>query len=109
MPPDLRFASHKHLLRDTAARAGVPQFILDRAKSGFGVQRIDWAARGGVLEALVPVAGKVVGERELRDLQSVEPQRAMTFWTLLTYGIWRRLVIDGETAGALVSEIPLTT
>jgi hypothetical protein len=29
----------------------------------------------------------------------------MTFWSLLTYGVWKRLCIDREDADALVAEL----
>ncbi len=104
-PWPLRLQSNKHILAEVARRLEVPEFILRRAKSGFGVRRKDWALRNGPLEPLVPLATKVVGEEALRSMQSAQPQRAMTFWCLLNYGLWKRLCIDREPADALVAEL----
>ena len=108
-PWALRLRSNKFLLAEVARRLGVPEFILGRAKSGFGVRRDDWAVRGGPLEPLIEVAAKRVDASELRSLQSREPARAQAFWCLLNLGLWRRLCIDGEASEALVAELRART
>lgn len=104
-PWPLRLKATKHVLAEVARRLGIPEFIVRRAKSGFGVRRGDWALPGGPLQPLVPLAASVVDEAELRSLQSRQPERAMGFWCLLNYALWRRICIDQEPAEALVSEL----
>lgn len=102
---EAKLAQPKQVVRRLAADAGVPDFILDRRKSGFGIKRRDWFAQGGPLEPLVKVAGKVVDVQVMRELQS-RPETGMTFWSALSYGIWHRLHIDGESPEALIAELP---
>lgn len=105
IPWAIRLQRNKWVLAEVARSLGVPEFILGRAKSGFGVRRDDWALRGGPLEPLVALAARRVDESELRELQSREPGRAQAFWCLLNLGLWRRLCLDGEPADALLAEL----
>ena len=90
-----------------ARQAGVPAFIANRPKSGFGILAPGWADRGGVLEPLVAVAAKATGEDALRDLQSGPTKSPMLFWNMLNYGLWKRLCIDREPSATLIAEAGL--
>ena len=92
------------LRKALAERVGVPRFIVERPKAGFGLLRRDWAVRGGVLERLVPLAAKAVDEAWIRDVQSQVPSRAWLFWNLLNYGIWKRICLWEEEPRALIEE-----
>lgn len=83
----------------------VPKFIISRKKLGFGVARNDWAIKGGVFEPLVGLASKVFDEKEIRKMQSLEPKKAMTFWNILNYAIWKRLCINNESLEELLKEL----
>ncbi len=100
-------APENALRREMARQAGVPAFIRDRPKSGFGVAGRNWAERGGVFEPFVPLVAKVTGEEPLRRLQSADGKRPMLFWNLLNYGLWRRLCIDREDPRDLLDELDL--
>ena len=85
----------------------MPDEILNRPKSGFGVQRLDWAIAGGPLDPLVPVAGRAVEIDWLTELQCQDRKSAMTFWNLLNYGLWKRIVIDQEPIEILLEELEI--
>jgi hypothetical protein len=104
-PLALRLGKEKHLLAQAARRLGVPEVILRQKKSGFGIRRPDWALPGGVFDPLIPLAAKVVDEREIRALQTLRLDEAMTFWCVLSYALWRRLCIDREPVENLVAEL----
>lgn len=98
-PPENR------LRRSIATIAGVPQAILDRPKSGFGVRRADWATSGGPLQPLVQLATQQVDPEWFSGIQSTDRKKAMTCWNLINYGIWKRLVIAGESSEKLLHEL----
>ncbi|MFH1009617.1 MAG: asparagine synthetase B family protein [bacterium] len=96
----------ENALRKEMARQGkVPEFILARPKSGFGIRTRHWAERGGTFEPLVPLAAKVVEERRIRETQSADIAMAMTFWNILNYSIWKRLCIASEPLEVLLGEL----
>ena len=95
----------KWLIRGALRRLNVPEFIIRRPKSGFGLNRRDWALKGGILDPLVPLAAKVFPEEQIRTLQTNHRLDAATFWTLLNYAIWKRLYVDGESPDCLHEEL----
>jgi hypothetical protein len=95
----------KALMRGALRRLNVPEFIIERPKSSFGLNQPGWALKDGIFETVVPLASKVFPERELRSLQSEEWTQASTFWALLNYAIWKRVCVDGESVEALKEEL----
>lgn len=93
------------LRKEIARQSDVPAFIIGRPKSGFGIRTKDWSVKGGTFEPLVLLASKVFDEKQLRDMQSTDIDRAMTFWNMLNYAIWKRLCIDSEPLEALLEEL----
>ncbi|MBI2524429.1 MAG: hypothetical protein HYV93_00440 [Candidatus Rokubacteria bacterium] len=105
IPWERKLASPKHLARLMSRQAGVPEFILDRPKSGFGIHARRWAMRGGPLEPLVPLAVKVVPESLIRAVQRPPDTTSRIYWNLLNYALWKRLVVDGEPLETLRGEL----
>lgn len=95
----------KWLIRETLRHLKVPEFIIHRPKSSFGLNRRGWALQGGILEPLVPLAAKVFPEREIRGLQTDAGTDASTFWAMLNYALWKRLCVDGEPLESLQEEL----
>jgi Asparagine synthase len=105
IPWDVKLKTPKHVLRAVARELDVPQFIITRPKIGFGISSDRWALSGGIFEASVPIAAKVVDLATIRELQGGDRRHAMTFWTLLNYAVWKRLFIFNESREALVEEL----
>ena len=105
IPWKTKLREKKYLLRKTARKLGVPEFIITRPKSGFGINAEKWARRGTALEPLVPLASKVIDEDEIRALQSADSKLSMSYWNLLNYAVWKRLWIDGEPVEDLQEEL----
>jgi asparagine synthetase B (glutamine-hydrolysing) len=103
-----KLAEPKAILRGVARQLGVPAFIVERPKSGFGLSPERWALRGGPLEPLVPLASRVVPETVIRQVQTADRRLSRIYWHLLNYAIWRRLVIEGQAVQALKDELALT-
>lgn len=102
----LKLKKPENILRKEIARkSGIPEFIIDRPKAGFGLMRKDWSCRGGIFEPIVPLASKVFEEKQIRLMQSSEPNQAMTFWNILNYAIWKRLCINDEPLINLLDEL----
>jgi asparagine synthetase B (glutamine-hydrolysing) len=95
----------KEILRQVARKVGVPEFIIKRRKSGFGIARRDWALRGGLFEPLVPVAAKAFDEAEMRKMQSIDLDQRFTFWNMLNYAIWKRVCVNNEPVATLTGEL----
>ena len=101
-----KLATPENRLRKSIGKlCQIPDRILNRTKSGFGIKKEDWALPGGVFDPLLPIAGQVVGADCLRNLQSRDRTIAMLFWNLLNYGIWCRLVVDEEPVERLLNEL----
>jgi len=106
IPWSVKLGSTENVLRKgMATKLGVPGFVVNRRKSGFGIRRDDWALEGGVFEPMAWLARDWVGAKELPALRSRDPRKAMLFWNLLNYGIWKRICVQGEAPLTLCGEI----
>ena len=105
IPWNVKLKSPKNILRGVARQLKIPNFIITRTKSGFGIQSKLWSETGGIFEPLVPLASKVFDEKQIRKVQSSEPRKAMTFWNMLNYSIWKRLHINNEPIDILLEEL----
>jgi len=93
------------LRKAMAAAVGVPAFIWNRKKTGFGIKRRDWAMEGGVFAPFDDLLKGVLDIDEIKAARLPQPAMAMTFWCLLTYGLWKRLVIRQDPVEMLISEL----
>ena len=105
IPWEIKLQEPKNVLRHVARLSCIPEFIIARKKSGFGVRADAWALRGGVFDPLVPLCSKVFDVQELRHVQSKDPKKSMTFWNMLNYSIWKRLFIYNESVEDLLDEV----
>jgi asparagine synthetase B (glutamine-hydrolysing) len=103
-PWRLKNIEPKGVLRDVARRVGVPEFIVARKKANFNVNPDRWALPGGVFDPLVPIATQEFGEEEVRRMQAPDWRGAYTFWMMLNYAVWKRIMIEGQNAGSLLAE-----
>lgn len=60
---------------------------------------------GAAFEPLVTLAAKVVDEKALRINQSSDAKKSMTFWNMLNYAVWKRLIINKELVDRLKDEL----
>lgn len=95
----------KKMLRDAAKIIGIPEYIIDRPKLGFLVKRRSWALPGGAFEPLADMVSDAVPRETLRELQRDDAHMAHTFWNLVTYGLWKRISVNGESAEDLKAEL----
>ena len=106
IPWKLKLKKPGNILRkEIARRSNIPEFIITRPKRSFGIRNEFWSEKGGVFEPLTPLASKVFDEKQIRDMQSLDPKKAMTFWNILNYAIWKRLCINNEPLELLVDEL----
>ena len=109
IPWSVKLGATENVLRKNIARGlGVPGFVLDRRKTGFGIRRDDWALEGGVFDPLARLAAGVVGGKEMQALRSRDPKKAMLFWNFVNYALWKRICIDGEPPQDLCAAITAT-
>jgi len=105
IPWDLKLRGLKDILRKEIARqSNIPEFMIKRTKSSFGIRSRRWAKKGGVFEPLIPLCSKVFDEKEIRKMQSSD-SNMMIFWNILNYSIWKRLCIYDEPLEVLLEEV----
>lgn len=104
MPWNIKLKSPKNILRLVGKACNLPEFIITRRKSGFGVQPKAWALNGGIFDPLIPLCEKIFEKDEITDVQSDVPDKAMIFWNMLNYAIWKRLFIYDEPISVLLNE-----
>jgi hypothetical protein len=92
-------------LRGVAHQLNIPRFILNRRKTGFGIKTRGWSVKGGVFEPLVSLASKVIEEKQIRQMQSLDSKKAMTYWNILNYSLWKRLCVNNEPLDRLLEEL----
>lgn len=102
---DTKLENPKNVLRGIASQLGIHDFIITRKKSGFGVHPEHWARKGCVFEPLVSLALPIFDEKVIRSFQSSDSEKAMTFWNILNYSLWKRLCINNEPVDALLEEL----
>lgn len=105
IPWEFKLKKPKNILREVARKCEIPEFIITRRKSGFAIGDTHWAERGNIFEALVPLSKKVFDEKQIRNMQSPDPKKAMTYWNILDYSIWKRLCINNEPVEILLDEL----
>jgi hypothetical protein len=105
IPWQTKLAKSKGVLRHIAAQLNIPAFIINRPKSALGVEPRHWAVSEGWLEPLVALATKVFDETEIRSCQSLNPEMAQTYWNILNYALWKRLIIEKEPLHVLREEL----
>ena len=105
VPWSLKLKNPKNILREVAKQIGLPGIIIDRPKQSFGISSDKWGVKDGVFEPLIPLCAKVFDIREIQKMQSSETEKAMTFWNMLNYTIWKRLCINNESVDVLLSEL----
>jgi len=105
IPWSLKLRKYNILAKEIARQSKLPEFIINRPKSSFGIHSRQWPEKGGTFEPLIPLASKVFDEKEIRKLQSSNPKKAMTFWNILNYSIWKRLCINNEPLEVLLEEL----
>ncbi len=95
----------KRLMFHLGSKLGVPEFILNRPKLGFGVRSSLWANKGGLSEPLLKLIEPVVDIELVRTFQGSDERRAMIYWNWINYGIWKRLFILQESPQDLKAEL----
>lgn len=104
IPWKTKITRPKNVLRSVARKLEVPEFIIKHRKSGFGLSRIDWVQEGNIFESLLALASGIFDKKTIRSQQCSDPAKAMTFWNMLNYAIWKRLCIDNESVAELLDE-----
>jgi hypothetical protein len=77
----------------------------DTGKVSFGIKPKRYALKGGIFDSLIPLASNFLNEKEIRKMQSIDSKKAMTYWNILNYSIWKRLIINNQPIEVLLEEI----
>lgn len=60
---------------------------------------------GGVIEPILKVVAPEVDVELLRQFQGSDEKKAVFYWNWINYGLWRRLLINGESNQTLHTEL----
>ncbi len=105
IPWSLKLKNPKNILREIVKKLDIPDVIVNRPKQSFGIATDKWGKKGGVFEPLIPLCSKIFDIREILKMQSSESEKAMTFWNILNYSVWKRLCINNEPVDVLLDEL----
>lgn len=105
IPWKIKLKKSKNVLSHMACAYNIPEFIITRPKAGITINLKNWALKNGPFEPIIPLAVNIINEEDIRKMQSIEPRKAMVFWNILNYAIWKRLCINNESLDVLLSEI----
>jgi asparagine synthase (glutamine-hydrolysing) len=105
IPWQLKIQTPRILTKELGRQSGLPNLILNRPKSSFAIESKHWAENGGIFDPLIPLVSKIIDEKEIRKMQSSDPTKAMTFWNILNYSVWKRLQINKEPLEVLSEEL----
>lgn len=88
MPWKVKLKQNKYILKKFAQILSIPDFIINRKKSGFGLNSLSWSKKGGIFDPLLPLLRKVIDIDiiyELRKDNNLEsfPFKLSFFWTIL--------------------------
>jgi asparagine synthase (glutamine-hydrolysing) len=105
IPWQLKMQAPRILTKELGRQSELPNLILNRPKISFGVESKHWAEKGGIFDPIIPLVSKIIDEKEIRKMQSSDPTKAMTFWNIINYSLWRRLQINNEPLEVLLEEL----
>jgi len=104
VPWNIKLKKPKNILRHIARQIEIPKEIIYRPKSAFGVNPKLWGQKDCIFESLIPLTTQCFAEEEIRNMQSTDLHRAMTYWNMLNYSIWKRVCINNEPVDVLIEE-----
>ncbi len=105
IPWALKLSEPKFILRYLARNLRIPEFIVSRPKSGLAVDRMIWAAPGGIFEPFLSICKDDFDLKELRKLQTGDLNSAWTFWNILNYSIWKSIIVKGNHPSDLLDAL----
>lgn len=109
VPWQARFRGMKYMIKNVGRHNSIPEFILNRPKSGFSIEQNARQKWLDTIRSLVPLCREVFDETEILSLRLIDPKEALTFWHILNYSIWKRLCIQNESVEGLLEELRDTT
>lgn len=101
IPWDLKLIEPKFILRRVARNMKISEFIVSRPKSGMSVDKTIWAEPDGIFEPFLSLCKGDFDIEEIRKLQTGNLSSAWTFWNILNYSIWKRIVIENNPPSEL--------
>lgn len=106
IPWKVKLKQNKYVLKKFAQQLAIPDFVINRKKSGFGLNSLSWSKKGGIFDPLLPLLSKVIKLETIYELRKeINLENSMTFWNLINYGIWKRLFINNDSVQDLINEL----
>lgn len=108
IPWPVKLREPKYMLRCVARELAIPEFIVTRRKSSFGLATSSsvWGKPGGVFEPLMSICREYFSDDEIWELQTGahagDKRKAATLWSVILYSIWRKIMIENVPVSDLV-------
>ena len=105
LPWSVKLEEHKRILSSRRAGSRSPSSSSNGRSRASASTRSTGPAPAARSTRLIPLAAQAVDEGWLRALQTGRSEHAMIFWSLLSYGVWKRLAIDEVPLADLQAEL----
>ena len=109
IPWKIKLKQPKYIMRCIAREIKIPDFIIDRKKSGFGMEPyMDlWATPKGVFAPLIRLCREYFSNGEIGELQTCDDRKAQTLWNIIMYSIWRKTMIENVPVSDIIRSLNL--
>ena len=109
IPWKIKLKEPKYIMRCIAREIKIPDFIIDRKKSGFGLAPyMDlWATPKGVFAPLIRLCREYFSDDEIGELQTCDDRKAETLWSMIMYSIWRKTMIENVSVSDIIRSLNL--
>jgi asparagine synthetase B (glutamine-hydrolysing) len=95
----------KHAVKEIARHSGVPEFIITRPKSGFGIQNQRWISDGGPLGPLIDLAAELDNVFKIHAIDCRDAGTRMIRWNIVNFVLWKAMMIDNLSPGELTERL----
>jgi asparagine synthetase B (glutamine-hydrolysing) len=95
----------KHAVKEIARHSGVPEFIITRPKSGFGIQNQGWISDDGPLGPLIDLTAELDNGLKIHAIDCRDAGSRMIRWNILNFVLWKAMMIDNLSPGELTKRL----
>ena len=102
---DYKMKYPKHAVKEIARHSGVPEFIITRPKSGFGIQNQRWISDGGPLGPLIELTAELDNTFGIHGIDCRDADARMIRWNIMNFVLWKAMMIDNRSPEELTERL----
>jgi hypothetical protein len=96
IPWDQKLKEKKSFLKKVAKKLDIDEKIINRRKTGMGLPPRYWTGDESVFSRFDKNIIGVFPDINLTQVNNERMNRAMIYWNLINYSIWKKLIIEGK-------------